>query len=285
MINWHWMRGISFVGCVICVLLGPYAIAQEQPQADKAVSHQTNSKIPTTEEVEAAFWAVFKPGPDAYRAICEKPKSREYADLCQQWKAAEAAKESARWAFPQFIVSIVGIFGLLWTIFYTHRTYNLAATTSQAELRAYISMKPTDLINLGGEDFLQIKFDARNHGQTPAFAVNHKFGISILEVDAVKNGAPIALVKSLDDEVAIYPNSEINTWFNADFKITTEMAREIKSGKSRIYIAGLTSYRDAFDREHVTQFSASAGADFFANYRDQKIPCNWQYQRNHNSAT
>ena len=39
------------------------------------------------------FWTNHVGDAQTYQSICEKPQSRVYADLCQQWKAAEAAKQ------------------------------------------------------------------------------------------------------------------------------------------------------------------------------------------------
>ncbi|MGR3715176.1 MAG: hypothetical protein ACU0B1_00345 [Thermohalobaculum sp.] len=43
--------------------------------------------------------------PENYQTPCDAPKTDDDADLCQQWRMAEAAEETADWAFGQIIAT------------------------------------------------------------------------------------------------------------------------------------------------------------------------------------
>ena len=51
-----------------------------------------------------------------YRAPCEAPKGKDESDLCAQWKAADAAEQSAFWAKWGVWATVAGIVGLIVTI-------------------------------------------------------------------------------------------------------------------------------------------------------------------------
>jgi hypothetical protein len=50
---------------------------------------------------------------------CKKPQSDAERDLCEQWRAANAAEKSAQWTVFGVIASIIGISLLLWQIMLT----------------------------------------------------------------------------------------------------------------------------------------------------------------------
>lgn len=51
-----------------------------------------------------------------YRQRCEQPESHNDADLCQQWRSANAAEETAKYARLSYFWSIVQAIGLLVTL-------------------------------------------------------------------------------------------------------------------------------------------------------------------------
>jgi hypothetical protein len=56
-----------------------------------------------------------------YRSPCENPKGHDESDLCAQWKAANAAQDSALWTKWGFWIGVIGSALLLWQIILTRK--------------------------------------------------------------------------------------------------------------------------------------------------------------------
>lgn len=126
---------------------------------------------------------------------CSGPQSREESELCAQWRAATGTKQAARWALWQLLLSLLGVIGLGFTLWFNKRAIDLAlesgrdtemalataernaeAAASQVriaqetayrQLRAYVSIENVEIDGvapalIGGTIFV------RNAGKTPA---------------------------------------------------------------------------------------------------------------------
>jgi hypothetical protein len=60
-----------------------------------------------------------------YRAVCDQPKDKDHADLCQQWRMAEAAES-------QFWLSVLGTLFLLGTLLFTGIAANAARKAARS---------------------------------------------------------------------------------------------------------------------------------------------------------
>lgn len=200
-----------------------------------------------------------------YESICQVPSDREYADLCQQWRSAEAATLAARYAQQQLVFSVVGALGLLATVALTARatlTAIEANATSrklgEAQVRAYVAWD--HLLHATGRSIedntltgFQLTPAIRNSGQSPANLT--RLFSSLIELD-----------EGVVPEVAFDPaGSELNhslgagNLFNmASQFLSVELAKKIRSGHATCYLMGWGSYRDVFwmegQPEHVFSF-------------------------------
>src|SRR6266550_8092312 len=84
--------------------------AQQQPEAQP--------EPPKDDPPGSIFWKGKLGDANTYRSICDKPKHQSDADLCQQWRSAEASSKQADLAFLQLIASGLGVAGLIGTIIY-----------------------------------------------------------------------------------------------------------------------------------------------------------------------
>ena len=155
-----WLHVAAVGGCLIAalLLLPILAVGQERPDNKGPVGQYAESEA-DPEKTKAAFDAWFwreSPGsPETYRAICQNPQDRDYADLCQQWRSAKAAEESARWAFPQFVANILTVIGLIATVIYTAKATRATERAVQyiPHLeRASVYMKQTNFIFVKAKD-------------------------------------------------------------------------------------------------------------------------------------
>lgn len=100
---------------------------------------------------------------------CQPGDDRRYSDLCAQWKAADAAADSAWWAWAAGLASIISTTAVLVAIGLTYQANAIARDTAKRQLRAYIGVvKATANIT---EDSIKARIEIKNFGQTPAHGV------------------------------------------------------------------------------------------------------------------
>lgn len=179
------LHHVAVRGCLTAVLLcclPPYdgserygvqrAVAQEKKDAERsAASH---------------FAPGFKVDPHTYRAICDQPKDREHADLCQQWRVAEAADTQA-------LLNVLGLMLIAGTLFFTAWTARAASRAAQAAVessqiarkaqRPYFTPKDPELKNWARaiREFNEFQhfetwMDIENVGEGVGFL--HSYGIA-----------------------------------------------------------------------------------------------------------
>src|SRR3954469_20313389 len=117
-----WLHNVTLRGCLVAAVLiavpalGQQSTGQDQPVGQNEQQHPATQPEPSKDDPGASFWKDKQGSADTYRAICDKPKHQSDADLCQQWRVAEAGQQQAKWAFWQFIASAIGSGGIWGTI-------------------------------------------------------------------------------------------------------------------------------------------------------------------------
>ncbi|KRB86544.1 hypothetical protein ASE00_07570 [Sphingomonas sp. Root710] len=139
-------------------------------------------------EAESAQAGVPRAQPLGYRRPCQDPKGETESDLCAQWKAANAAEDSAFWAQWGFWIAVVGSSFLLWQIMLTREAVEDTGRATEAmrqanrisenAQRAWITLgiEPDHASPYpGGGIYFRINFTAANVGNTEAthFFVKH----------------------------------------------------------------------------------------------------------------
>lgn len=281
------MRATAFCGYLISAwLCAPIGVhGQERPLPVQPSAPTQAQQQPRVVLEAPGFEAAIEKALNAFAAdkaasaeAEDRKERREKADLLAQEEQAEWAKWMVIASSVQILAGVITI-GLLWC------TYRQSKRTDERGLRAYLSMNPTSLQNPDADKFVRINFKTRNHGKTPAFDINHKFSVNIWDVEEFNIGIVLNLVRQINENAAVFPESEITTWFDADFKLTTQNISDIKSGKCRLYITGVTFYRDTYGVNRITNFCVSAGSDFFTDLQNKDAVRTWRYERNHSSAT
>jgi hypothetical protein len=138
--------------------------------------------------------------------------------------------------------------------------------TARRQLRAYVSINPKSMgfslvkpLSLSEQPVL-MRCLIKNHGQTPANKINHRFDIAVFpeplpnefkfpEASRIHGGVNIGLA----------PSIEMSSNFERPEPLTAEEIAKIETGSYRLYLWGITKYRDAFDRDWQTKFCASVG--------------------------
>lgn len=191
--------------------------------------------------------------PDKQVEPCNPGDDRRYSDLCAQWKAADAAADSAWWAWAAGIAGVISTVGVILALGIGWHSNWIARDTAKRQLRAYLEV---DECQLGlypddGEIILQISL--KNCGQTPAYK---------LRVMAESFAAPYPLeeereflpIDHSDWSVSVGPGMTIGSAkriFTNDVELAVQ---EAKARRTAFYIQGVCEYTDAFSAARQTHF-------------------------------
>lgn len=173
------------------------------------------------------------------------------SDLCAQWKAADAAAESARWSWIAGLASIASFIAVLFALRLAQQANAIARDTAKRQLRAYIFVEKTELIVSDVARQASFAIEWRNSGQTPAYRVLSGCDIIIAdtgwkgnrEVEFPPSGyskdniGPGGVQQILDYVITLSPD-EFIAW---------------KAGSRTLYIFSEVHYDDVFGEGHMTK--------------------------------
>lgn len=235
---------------------------------------------PDTAPAEAApaapkgAWDMAKP--------CENYQHPYQADLCQQWRTAEAAEKTAiaaeRNAKLTRLLMLIGALAtlLLLLMFLPLILAALAARRAaqgaapsrahgadrEDELRAYVDVDKLEFIETPeSEGVVKVKVAFRNTGQTPAFKLRSATQVGIRDV-ADEDMLP---VMPLPDKVRSPTRARLGRDAVAvdivQCDSTPSLADRVMNGDATILVWGFAEYMDVFGRKRKTAFQYLCNAD------------------------
>lgn len=224
-------------------------------------SKQINSSSKDTKKNEAIAVTITTPvqifQPATKQSRCG-PESSD--DLCAQWEAADAARDSARYAFWALIVSGVGAILLVWTLWETREI-------SRRELRAYLRVEPTGMGIVQSEKRISLPFHIINYGATPAIdcCVQSSVVVRSPDWDWAKEPENVEQLQQAP-KITIHPDSPSLIKLEMDDPLPRKVHTAILKGEAVVFGRGVISYRDMFRRKRHTSFQvefhgADAGED------------------------
>lgn len=168
------------------------------------------------------------------------------SDLCAQWKAADAARDAANYAFFSLIAGIIGTSLLVWTLWETR-------TNARAQLRGYMTFKSGSISNVEIGKKVRITFDLTNSGTTPCKITASAVGIAFEKY-------PPQNIPKLDPELVEAPSWEGS---GGEFSQNISTGREMNEAEFNQYDSGEYSfvasceilYEDIFGRKFRTLIS------------------------------
>ncbi len=117
--------------CIIVALVGWLSLAAANPPTE---NKQQETKTAKGEPPPPPF----RPHPNLNEDTCYYAKDHDAADLCAQWRAANAAEKAARetqrattWSIVGTILSGLALGALLWTLRQTERALTHARQVSE----------------------------------------------------------------------------------------------------------------------------------------------------------
>ncbi len=188
---------------------------------------------------------------------------REDADTTKLEREAldlAAQQEMAYWAEWMFWSSGAGAIASVFAAWLLYRTLRATRISSEIQLRAYVAATVTALSRFSPDEKVEIVFEVKNHGQTPASNVRCFAKIQVWpfplpdDFDMGKIEDPIkgtfSLAPTAGRHVACASGSPI------DRATVNEILNE---GTVRVYLAGKVLYEDMFGKKRETRFCVSTG--------------------------
>ena len=201
---------------------------------------------------------------------CQSPKDREEADLCQQWRVAEATEKAVAltdsqywWNVAQAVSTVLAAFATIlaaWAAVSAARAARDSILETrrigEAQVRAYISALPGSYEI--GPHGLRIIIKYKNSGQSPALSIKvaarATFSIPA-KVARFHNDCDVRATKDARNEWGIVPpGQEEETflhWNRAD--IGEDAIKFAVNGLGRFRADGTLEWLDVFKQVHVIQ--------------------------------
>jgi hypothetical protein len=221
---------------------------------------------------------IAKPKAGEYEASCAAPKDREEADLCQQWRSAQAAEEIVAvtdsqfwWNIAQVIATVVAAAATAYAAWAAAK----AATSADASIavsrevardqsRAYVQAQNAFVVHDGGRKF-HVEMVILNSGATPCTWFGYR-------CHAIYGDVSSAVEFSRD----LFKSKPLKRWNGLangvnDLSLTiggnevSEAASLANKSLSGFRIDGVIEYETFFGEVFETEFS------FFANPMTDKL--------------
>jgi len=237
--------------CVILAAVGwLISSAENLPPGNRPKQHQQSVARQRQIDTQQTASAVVGGGNGDTVGSSEKDRGCDHApedrksDLCAQWKAADAARDAADYAWWSMLAGVVSIALLVWTLRETR-------WTARTELRAYVfpntfyyAIRNPKLPSSG--IILQIIW--KNFGSTPT--KNLHFRQELLLSDEIMLDFPGFSDAAVNFEYTLAPSDTVRT---SGMFLTKEILNLSFEAKKHIYVAGVASYEDVFGKQQTVK--------------------------------
>lgn len=187
------------------------------------------------------------------RQPCGPHHYKSSDDLCAQWKAADAAVDSAKWAAFSGWFGGLSFLGVLAAISLAYHSNWIARDTAKRQLRAYISVEPQGIFDYGEENRLCVL--VKNGGQTPAYDIVASSFVGLIEGPRDFKPTPDEIsLERIDAGIMLGPQESMSIWVGLN-PIPQDSLEAIRDKKLAIGHYGSVVYRDAFRTSQTTYFA------------------------------
>jgi hypothetical protein len=220
-----------------------------------------------------------KPEPWSAGLPCESIVHPYQGDLCQQWRQANAAEETALAAqqstklarLQNLLIAIATslLFLLLLALLYAGsaarravRAANLVRDRQEAEVRAYVDVDKLEFIETPeSENLVKVKLVFKNTGQTPAF--NNRFAtkVGIREAEREDQIPVMPLPDRAGAPGAPRLGRDATTASIVECESIPNLADRVMKGEAVIVVWGWTEYVDVFDHKRRMAFQYLCDAE------------------------
>jgi hypothetical protein len=271
----RWGRFVA-LAAVAFALCGPAPQPRAKAEQAKAAKNQAQAAPAVTPQTAKAVEPV---EPPEYYQPCRDEGNDRNSDLCAQWVAAKGAADAAYWAKWTFWFGLLGLGGLLVTLYYTRKAVlaaeegtkdadtalhhaaegnKIARDTAKAQLRAYLGVEPGG-VSEAIEGRHQLALNLINNGQTPAYGLEHNGDIVVVEGDPrnfnpAEHGRLGPETATTDTTLGPQSNRFTYAYLNEDV-VDASNWEKIRTKKTALVHYGYFRYKDAFGETRQTNFA------------------------------
>ena len=201
-----------------------------------------------------------------YNVNCASPKDHDEADLCLQWRAAQATEKAADSAEAQKYWNWFQLVGILATVAASwaavmaaraaQQSVTIAERTAKQQLRAYVFVDEILVENLEDPTKAFAKIMIKNGGQTPAYEFRHKTGRFIRLPDD-DSDFPVTPTSTSGSVSVMNPDGI--TKIGVDLEYSSEVIDAIREGRAILFVFGRITYKDIFGKEQESCFRCTYG--------------------------
>jgi hypothetical protein len=160
-------------------------------------------------------------------------------------------------AFLTLVLAVGTLF--LWLA--TRRLVRGTDKTAKAQLRAYVSIKPSGLRKISPTENFHFSFVQLNGGQTPAYSLSQDGELLLVDHPLPENFPFPTLTRTRGSKTMMPPNIPFTGHLVATRQFTKNEIIEILEGRAtgarRLYIFGQIDCIDAFKKAHWTRYCFS----------------------------
>lgn len=189
------------------------------------------------------------PEPPPLGRPCEPGMDTRTSELCAQWKAADAAADSAWWAKTGGVLGFASLLRELAALGLAFHSNWIARDTARRQLRAYLTFTQF-ILNTDKNDWKpQIEWE--NRGQTPALAVETNVGF-LFSVDPLPDDFAFPKGPSREEEgpTPIGPGQVVQG--TSEIEMDRAFMHQASRGLRHVYVWGSAEYLDIFGEKQQT---------------------------------
>ena len=198
---------------------------------------------------------------------CQQGDDKRNSDLCAQWKAADAAADSAWWAAVGGFAGAISTLLVLIALWFAFRSNWIARDTAKRQLRAYCGVLSFEGQGIGLNDEPHFVLTIVNTGQTPAKRLKIDTTCWLAPMDQIAYSIDVAQYA----EVTVGSGKTINSRTTLGYKLTQQHIDNLTAGTVVIYVGVYGEYVDIFD-EPQSFYSVSYGARFNGQFTLKPYP-------------
>lgn len=241
-------------GIVVAGLL----VGAAPPPNERAQAEQAQAARDLTNAVEALSRNVAEQSkagqPSELERPCEPGQDSRGSDLCAQWKAADAAREAARWTFWSMLVGVAGVLGLVLNLRQgraalakAREANEIARESAERQLRAYVYVSRVEVRDIKPGYRAIHKILLTNAGQTPAYDLKLR-GFSQIHTDAPEKHVLRFGHCKISRLRVIPPSAPTGVFFPDDGPWSADECGMLNAGQTHLTFAAIYSYRDVFGK-------------------------------------
>lgn len=207
-----------------------------------------------------------------YEAECNRTDEKRDSDLCAQWKAADAAADSAWWAArATWVGGISGLLVLL-ALAFAFEANRIARRSARWQLRPYVYLTKCHItpkqVAVGPEivDRADLIFYFKNFGQTPAKHASLRAQWSFR--GHFNEGFPSDFSKATDVQLGDLPPDYVKDRDGYYVLGWEKMKASIVFGQTEtLFVEGMVKYSDANGQTYETVFRLGATGEDYINHK------------------